>query len=157
MEGDKQTFKHFKIMITKNQRALRMAHILHSHKPLYKWSDMVKYGWYFVRFSRMLANGVLHFSFFKEDGSIREARGTLSVHLIPRDDAPKNAPNYKPNFGAIPFYDIDKKEWRSFKIVNFIGFVSGYRLVNIDHAEGNYEKHEDITAELIKEKEKNQK
>ena len=115
-------------MITNNQCALRMAHILYNKKPYFRWGDILRYGWYFVRFRKWLANGIIHFSYFKDDGSIREARGTLSVHVIPRDEAPKGTSTAKPNFEVINYYDIDKKDWRSFKITNFIGYVSGQML-----------------------------
>ena len=109
-----------------NKRALKYAHILHSHKPHHKWSDIVRYGWYFVKFRSWLSNHVVKFSYFKQDGSIREAMGTTNTFFIPFDKRPKGdmsdgmgIEQYK----TIPYFDLDKKEWRSFKIVNFIGYV----------------------------------
>jgi hypothetical protein len=141
-------------MISNNQCALRMAHILYNNKPHFRWGDILRYGWYFVRFRKWLANGVIHFSYFKEDGSIREARGTLSVHLIPRDDAPKGTSTGKPNFGVINYYDIDKKDWRSFKITNFIGFVSGYSLTFMAPAQSRFDKQSEDVLEMLKESDK---
>ena len=31
-------------------------------------------------------------------------------------------------FATIPFFDLDKREWRSFNIENFIGFVTIWEL-----------------------------
>ena len=115
-------------MSNPNSRVLHMAHILKANRPDFAWSDMVRYAWYFHRFREALKLGVVTFSFFKEDGSIREAKGTLNELLIPREDLPKGSPDYKPNYKAIPFYDIDKKAWRSFRIDLFIGFVTCYKL-----------------------------
>ena len=154
-------------MITNNQRALRMAHILYNKKlvspngypapVLNQWGDILRYGWYFVRFRKWLANGIIHFSYFKDDGSIREARGTLSVHVIPRDDAPKGTSTAKPNFEVINYYDIDKKDWRSFKITNFIGYVTGYRLSFMDFNKSRFDKQPEDVQEMLKEREKRTK
>ena len=120
-----------------NSRVLHMAHILMANRPDFAWSDMVRYAWYFHRFREALKAGVVTFSFFKEDGSIREAKGTLNVVLIPSEDLPKSGadnsslPARRDSaevYSAIPFYDIDKKAWRSFNICRFIGFVRCYKL-----------------------------
>ena len=73
-----------------NSRVLHMAHILKANRPDFAWSDMVRYAWYFHRFREALKAGVVTFSFFKEDGSIREAKGTLNGVLIPTEDLPKS-------------------------------------------------------------------
>lgn len=137
---------------SKNSIAMHYAHILHAHKPEFQWADMLRYGWYFKRFTQWLAGGVLQFSYFKEDGSIREARGTLSVHIIPRDDAPKGTSNRKPNYGVICYYDIDKKGWRSFRITDFIGFVSGYQLTWLTPELARAKQQPEVVEALLKKK-----
>ncbi len=72
-----------------NSRVLHMAHILKANRPDFQWSDMVRYAWYLHHFRETLKAGVVTFSFFKEDGSIREAKGTLNGVLIPAEDLPK--------------------------------------------------------------------
>ena len=60
-----------------------------------------------------LAKGAVRFTFYKKDGSIREAYGTRNLAVatacvgtaIP-------APYGKPNPNA--FYDLEKEAWRSF-------------------------------------------
>ena len=109
-----------------NKRALKYAHILQANKPGHKWSDIVSYGWYFVKFRGWLSNHVVKFTYFKQDGSIREAMGTTNRFFIPFDKWPKGdmsdgmaVEQYK----TIPYFDLEKKEWRCFDIVNFIGYV----------------------------------
>lgn len=110
-----------------------MAHHLQRNciNPALKWGDNVKYAWYFVRLREALKNGVVRFSYFKQDRSIREARGTLCATLIPMDKLPKGKPievDERPNYKSIPYYDLDKCEWRAFSITNFIGFVECMKL-----------------------------
>ena len=103
-------------------------------KPV-NWSDRVRLAWYFIQFRKRLANGVVTFSFWKKDGSIREAKGTTNMLLIPKEDHPAAlSPESVTPFSAIPFYDLDKRAWRSFSITHFIGFVTVYELKETSHA-----------------------
>ena len=124
-----------------SSRALHMAHYLQAHadeqQPLsgknkpQTWSDFVGLGWYLEFLRERLKSGVVTFSFWKKDGSIREAKGTLHPLLIPFEDRPTtNDKRPTTNYGTIPFYDIDKKAWRSFSVTHFIGFVSIYKITN---------------------------
>ena len=121
--------------------ALKMAHYLQSHaaeqQPLSNktkpqtWKERVRLAWYFVKFNEALKDGVVKFSFWKKDGTIREAKGTTLLLLVPKDKQPKGIQNSKfkiQNYGTIPFFDLDKGEWRSFSITHFIGFVTMYEL-----------------------------
>ena len=123
--------------------ALHMAHYLQSHaaeqQPLSNktkpqtWKERVRLAWYFVKLNEALKDGVVKFSFWKKDGTIREAKGTTLLLLVPKDKQPKGIQNSKlkiQNYGTIPFYDIDKKAWRSFSITHFIGFVTIYHLTS---------------------------
>ena len=110
-------------------------HIAHQlDKPGFAWSDIVKHAWYFVRFREALKQGVATFSYFKKDGTIREAKGTLSELLIPEDDRPKNNdPSLQGGargrlFHIFTYYDLDRKAWRSFDLRSFIGYVEYYKL-----------------------------
>ena len=114
-------------MITNSSSAMHMAHILSKHKPGFSWSDMLRYGWYFVRFREALRKGVVKFSYFKKDGTIRDARGTLCMTLIPDEKHPKGA-CLTPVFSTINYFDLAKGEWRSFAITEFIGYVEFLRL-----------------------------
>ena len=130
--------------MTKSSLALHYAHRL--DKPGFAWSDIVKHAWYFVRFREALKQGVATFSYFKKDGTIREAKGTLSELLIPEDDKPKqaspksspegkdlrNSPSFRKGsgvgFSVFTYYDLDRKAWRSFDLRSFIGYVEYYKL-----------------------------
>ena len=123
-----------------SSRVMYMAHHLYSndnkiiipvtHLEVRSWSECMRIAWYFIRLRKALADGLVTFSFYKKDGSIREARATLHPTLIPADKWPKekepSAISYQPS--VFTFFDLDKQEWRSFSIANFIGFVSAYKL-----------------------------
>lgn len=61
-----------------------------------------------------LAKGAVRFTFFKKDGSIREAYGTrnLAAATAKSGGIPIPKPYGKPNPNA--FYDLEKQAWRAF-------------------------------------------
>ena len=75
-----------------------------------------------------LRNGYVHFSYVKADGSIRVALGTLNPALIPADKLPKTEKTdrdialqeNRDRLGLIPYYDLNKDEWRSFYFYSLI-------------------------------------
>ncbi len=91
-------------------------------------SNALKYAWWFESFRDQLRTGVYRFSYFKIDGSIREARGTLDLSRIPAEHQPKplsGAPDVRPeSYETFRYYDLDAQGWRSFRLDNFIGFIS---------------------------------
>ena len=90
-------------------------------------SQALKYAWWFEDVRTKLSTGVWRFSYFKKEGSIRQARGTLCMDLIPEEHHPKSlssAPDVRPeNYGTFNYYDLDAAGWRSFRLDLFIGFV----------------------------------
>ena len=84
-------------------------------------SGALKFAWWFEDFRKKLRTGVYRFSYFKEEGSIREAVGTLDMMLIPDDQMPKGVGT--PAISTVPYFDLEKQEWRSFRLDLFIGFV----------------------------------
>ena len=60
-----------------------------------------------------LSKGAVKFSYMKKDGSVREAFGTTNMNFIPIEQQPSD-PDYIGNPNQIRYYDLDKKEWRSF-------------------------------------------
>ena len=70
---------------------------------------------------------VVRFSYVKDNGDIREARGTLCFDLIPTEHHPKplsGAPDVRPeNYETFVYYDLDRQAWRNFKVINYIGYV----------------------------------
>ena len=69
-----------------------------------------------------LRNGYVHFTYVKIDGSHRVALGTLNPMLIPANKTPKaekterdiEREDYNLRHCLIPYYDLDKDEWRAF-------------------------------------------
>ena len=90
-------------------------------------SRALKYAWWFEDFRSKLSTGKYRFSYFKIDGGIREAVGTLDLSLIPKENQPqaRNRGVYEEclNYTTFCYYDLDAKGWRSFRLDNFIGFV----------------------------------
>ena len=98
-------------------------------------SQALKYAWWFENFRNKLQSGTYRFSYLKTDGTIREARGTLCMDLIPEDKRPKGINSEalngtggalnraEPAAGVFTYYDLDAAGWRSFRLDNFIGFV----------------------------------
>ena len=107
-----------------HSRVFKMAHILHRDTPTHKWSSIVKYAWYFEQLRAWMQTGSVTFSYWKKDGSIREAHGTLNMNLIPTDKHPKANANANANASIFPYFDLDRQAWRSFDITKFIGFVT---------------------------------
>lgn len=84
-----------------------------------------------VLLQQLLADGVAHFQFQKQDRTRRDAFGTRSREVIEntggdaRDDGSKK--KGKPAPGAVmAFYDIEKKDWRCFKPENLISVDTEY-------------------------------
>ena len=135
--------------IKKLRRLMRTAHQLKKEHPAIlrraslTQSQALKYAWWFESFRKKLQSGTYRFSYFKTDGSIREAVGTLDMSRIPEDKRPKSlssapdvrpenygpkslssAPDVRPeNYDTFPYYDLNAGGWRSFRLDNFIGFV----------------------------------
>lgn len=67
---------------------------------------------------RDMRKGIVEFTFTKSDGELREMRGTLVNRVIPEDKIPTTDYNSvsKANPDVIRCFDIDIKDWRSFKI-----------------------------------------
>ena len=71
---------------------------------------------------RQMKSRIVEFLFMKKDGTARQAFGTLQDEVI----LPliKDATNREPNPDIVTYYDTEKMQFRSFKKVNFISFVS---------------------------------
>ena len=115
-------------------RVMHMAHILAKQEVPFgirprTWSENLKYAWYFEQFRTWLNSGIVTFSFWKKDGSIREAKGTTHPLLIPLDKRPKGTDKMvHGKWSMVNYYDLDRNDWRSFNITHFIGFVTRYEL-----------------------------
>ncbi len=105
-------------------RAMFMAHLLREKRPDFAWPDLMRHAWYFVRFRRWLRDHVVKFTYFKKDGSIRQAIGTTNLFFVPISKHPLGRHDHvNKSFVTITYFDLEKQEWRSFDIRNFIGYV----------------------------------
>ena len=99
---------------------MHMAHSLQETNPTMKWGKVLELAWQFQYFRDMLRAGIVKFSYIKGKAMgvpvIRPARGTLHPELIPEDKKPKGSPTYTPNYSSMAYYDLDRQDWRSFRL-----------------------------------------
>ena len=116
---------------------MHMAHIIKKHSPEFTWRDCVAHAWYLERFKKALYEGVVEFTFFKKDGSVRDAKGTTNLVLIPSDKWPKGAGEMEngklkmENYSSMAFFDFEKQDWRSFQIWQFAANFRIWRLTEV--------------------------
>ena len=115
-------------MYTNNLESKRS---LMAYSPQLEWQNALKRAWYFERLRKALSKGVVRFSYFKADGSIREAVGTTCNLLIPTEKHPKGT-SQRENLISISYFDFERQDWRGFRIESFIGFVDVWQLVRMD-------------------------
>ena len=70
-------------------------------------------------FMGVLSNNIVGVKFTKRDGSERDMRCTLREDIVPQYEK-KTDKVKKENLDVVAVWDIDKKEWRSFKISSLI-------------------------------------
>lgn len=102
---------------------MRTAHVLRQAQPAYCWRANLTTAWRFEKLRQAMQKDVIRFAYIKNDGSTREARGTLCNKYIPFRAQPKGV--YEALYdedSALRFnyYDIDAGWWRSFYIDAFI-------------------------------------
>lgn len=82
-----------------------------------------------IELKKMLSEEVVHFVFEKTDGTTRDAYGTRAVDVIRRYDT--GSSNQKPQRafnGTFPYFDIEKGEWRCFRVDRFLSIDRDYGL-----------------------------
>lgn len=121
--------------IKKLRRLMRTAHVLQKGDDDHKFGQSLalKKAWWFESFRDALSNGFARFTYYKKDGTTRTALGTRSLSLIPVDKLPKcpsNNEEWEERAKAIPYFDLDKNEWRSFSVLNFVSLDQVWRFNN---------------------------
>lgn len=112
--------------IAKLRRLMRRANYIRKADPIYcNLSSALKQAWWFDSFRDALSNGFARFTYRKKDGTTRTALGTRAPSLIPVDKLPKGdladeAAICYDGAKTIPYFDLDKNEWRSFNVLNFV-------------------------------------
>lgn len=78
---------------------------------------------------KMLTEEVVHFVFEKTDGTTRDAYGTRAVDVIRRYDTGSSTQKPQRAFnGTFPYFDIEKGEWRCFRVDKFVRIDKDYVL-----------------------------
>ena len=118
--------------IKKLRRLMRTAHVLQKGDEDHKYGQSLalKQAWWFESFRDALANGFARFTYYKKDGTTRTALGTRSSVLIPIDKLPKGQleiNEWEDIVKSIPYFDLEKGEWRSFSVLNFISLNKVWR------------------------------
>ena len=118
--------------IKKLRRLMRTANYINKNRSTH--SDMafaLKEAWWFESFRDAISNGFARFTYRKTDGTIRQALGTRSLLLIPADKLPRDPVEIKDGWDdivkAIPYFDLMKKEWRSFNVLNFVSLDNSWQ------------------------------
>ena len=75
---------------------------------------------------KRMKDDVVHFTFKKKDGSIRQAYGTRANDvLIQRDSIPGDNGHAR---GTFPYFDIERQAWRCFKVETLMDIDRGYTI-----------------------------
>lgn len=111
--------------IAKLRRLMRTAHVLQKGDEDHRYGQSLalKQAWWFESFRDAISNGFARFTYDKKDGTTRTALGTLSLSLIPIDKWPRvpmEIYDWEDIVKAIPYFDLDKNEWRSFSVLKFV-------------------------------------
>ncbi len=118
--------------IKKLRRLMRTAHVLQKGDDDHKFGQSLalKQAWRFESFRDALSNGFARFTYYKKDGTFRRALGTRSSVLIPMDKLPQclqDNDEWEERAKAIPYFDLEKQEWRSFSVLNFVKLEQVWR------------------------------
>lgn len=75
---------------------------------------------------KRMKDDVVHFTFKKKDGSIRQAYGTRANDvLIQRDSIPGDNGHSR---GTFAYFDIERQAWRCFKVETLMDIDRGYTI-----------------------------
>lgn len=121
--------------IKKLRRLMLTAHVLQKGDDDHKYGQSLalKQAWWFESFRDALSTGFARFTYYKKDGRIRTALGTRSSVLIPTDKLPKGQleiNEWEDSVKAIPYFDLDKNEWRSFSVLNFVSLDRSWSFID---------------------------
>ena len=105
----------------------RVMHIAHANWQNDSWSNRLKQAWMMADIRKYMRHGIVKFVFMKQNGELRNARGTLWDEIIPDDKKPTGIRQQRihegleqANYTSISFFDLDKQEWRAFKVESLV-------------------------------------
>ncbi len=119
--------------IKKLRRLMRTANYLKNKTTeYYDKASSLRGAWWFESFRDTMNNGIARFVYLKADGTTRIALGTRSPSLIPVDKLPKgdmsdDAAMIEDNIKVFPYFDLEKMEWRSFRVLLFVSLEQSWR------------------------------
>jgi hypothetical protein len=74
---------------------------------------------------KLLIEDIYTIKFTKVDGTVRDMNCTLKESILPKLEEPTTRKK-KPNDNVLPVWDLDNKQWRSFRVDSIISYtVSG--------------------------------
>ena len=102
-------------------------HIAHANWQNDSWSNRLKQAWMMADIRKYMRHGIVKFVFMKQNGELRNARGTLWDEIIPDDKKPTGVRQQRINEGleqanytSISYFDLDKQEWRAFHVESLV-------------------------------------
>lgn len=115
--------------IKKLRRLMRRANYLKNKTTeYYDKASSLRGAWWFESFREAMNNGMARFVYLKADGTTRIALGTRSAALIPFDKWPKGPlSDTEDDVKAFPYFDLEKMEWRSFRVLLFVSLEQSWR------------------------------
>jgi len=69
-----------------------------------------------------LSAGVVDLQFKKVNGDLRNMRGTRNLGIIPEENHPKGDGTIKEADTIVTLFDLEVKDWRSFRIENLVEY-----------------------------------
>ncbi|MCD8261764.1 MAG: SH3 beta-barrel fold-containing protein, partial [Bacteroides sp.] len=94
----------------------KAAHSLGRTSGLNK-SEALKKAWQLQKLHTSLMEGIVKFHFYKTDGTLRQAQGTLNTNYLPKT---LKMTRSKTNPQQMVYFDTDKNSFRSFKKSNLL-------------------------------------
>lgn len=119
--------------IKKLRRLMRRANYLKNKTTeYYDKASSLRGAWWFESFRDTMNNGIARFVYRKADGTTRIALGTRSPSLIPIDKLPEgdmsdDTAKMEDNIKTFPYFDLEKMEWRSFRVLLFVSLEQSWR------------------------------
>lgn len=82
-------------------------------------SQALRQSWALYHLKAAMQKRVVKFYFQKCDGSLREAWGHLIENKLPHTEGSGR----KPSDTVFTYYDVEREDWRCFKVANFIKMI----------------------------------
>lgn len=83
------------------------------------WRVCILKAWQLYRLAKRMRTSIVSFYYYKTDGSVRHAKGTLQN--VPVGATLKNGKKMtKPSYKTLAYFDVDKQSFRCFKVENLI-------------------------------------